>query len=49
MGLAAGAMTELVDGGVGASAAGFGCGLALAAVIDHALDDGFAKLTTSSL
>ncbi len=43
MGLAAGAMTELVDGGVDASAAGFGCGLALAAVIDHALDDGFAK------
>ena len=43
MGLAAGAMTELVDGGVDASAAGFGCGLAFAAVIDHTLDDGFAK------
>ena len=50
MGLAAGAVAELVDGGVGASAAGFGgavagvgCGLALAAVIDHALDDGLAK------
>ena len=26
-----------------ASAAGFGCGLALVAVIDHALDDGLAK------
>lgn len=36
-------VAELVDGGVGASAAGFGCGLALAAVIDHALDDGLAK------
>lgn len=43
MGLAAGAVAEFVDGGVGASAAGFGCGLALVAVIDHALDDGFAK------
>lgn len=50
MGLAAGAVTELVDGGVGASAAGFGgavagfgCGLAFTAVIDHALDDGLAK------
>ena len=43
MGLAAGAVAEFVDGGVDASAAGFGCGLALAAVIDHALDDGLAK------
>ena len=50
MGLAAGAVAEFVDGGVGASAAGFGgavasvgSGLALAAVIDHALDDGLAK------
>lgn len=50
MGLAAGALAELVDGGVGASAAGFGgavadfgCGLAFTAVIDHALDDGLAK------
>lgn len=43
MGLAAGAVAELVDSGVGASAAGFGCGLALVAVIDHALDDGLAK------
>ncbi len=43
MGLAAGAVAELVDGGVGAAAAGFGCGLALVAVIDHALDDGLAK------
>ena len=43
MGLAAGAVAELVDGGVDAAAAGFGCGLALAAVIDHALDDGLAK------
>ena len=57
MGLAAGLVAELVDGGVGASAAGFGgavasiggavasigCGLALSAVIDHALDDGLAK------
>ena len=55
--LAAGAVAELVDGGVGASAAGFGgavagfggtvadfgSGLALATVIDHALDDGLAK------
>lgn len=49
MGLAAGAVAEFVDGGVGASAAGFGCGLALVAVIDHALDDGLPKLTTSSL
>ena len=43
-------VAELVDGGVGAAAAGFGgavtsvgSGLALAAVIDHALDDGLAK------
>lgn len=36
-------VAELVDGGVGAVAAGVGGGLALAAVIDHALDDGFAK------
>lgn len=50
MGLVAGLVAELVDGGVGASAAGFGGtvasiggGLALAAVIDHALDDGLAK------
>lgn len=43
MGLAAGAVAELVDGGVGAAAVGFGSGLALAAVIDHALDDGLAK------
>lgn len=50
MGLAAGAVAEFVDGGVGAPAAGFGgavadfgSGLALAAVIDHALDDGLAK------
>ena len=50
MGLAAGAVAEFVDGGVGAAAAGFGGavagvggGLALAAVIDHALDDGLAK------
>ena len=48
--LAAGAVAELVDGGVGASAAGFGGavagfggGLAFTAVIDHALDDGLAK------
>lgn len=41
--LVAGLVAELVDGGVGASAAGFGCGLALTAVIDHALDDGLAK------
>jgi len=48
--LVAGLVAELVDGGVGASAAGFGgavagvgSGLALAAVIDHALDDGLAK------
>ena len=41
--LVAGLMAELVDGGVGAAAVGFGCGLALAAVIDHALDDGLAK------
>lgn len=45
-----GAVAEFVDGGVGASAAGFGGavagvgrGLALAAVVDHALDDGLAK------
>ena len=50
MGLVAGLVAELVDGGVGASAAGFGGavtsidgGLALATVIDHALDDGLAK------
>ena len=50
MGLAAGVVAELVDSGVGAAAAGFGdavasvgCGLSLAAVIDHALDDGLAK------
>lgn len=50
MGLVAGAVAEFVDGGVGASAAGFGGavagvgrGLALAAVVDHALDDGLAK------
>ena len=50
MGLAAGLVAELVDGGVGAAAAGFGGavagvggGLALAAVVDHALDDGLAK------
>lgn len=43
MGLVAGLVAELVDGGVGAVTAGFGCGLALVAVIDHALDDGFAK------
>ena len=50
MGLVAGLVTELVDGGVGASVAGFGgavasvgSGLALAAVVDHALDDGLAK------
>ena len=50
MGLAAGLVAEFVDGGVGASAAGFGGavasvggGLALATVIDHALDDGLAK------
>ena len=36
-------MAELVDGGIGAVAAGFCCGLALATVIDHALDDGLAK------
>lgn len=57
MGLSAGAVAEFVDGGVGAAAAGFGGavagvggGLALAAVIDHALDEmGLPKLTTSSL
>lgn len=43
MGLAAGAMAELVNGGVGAVAAGVGGGLAFTAVVDHALDDGFAK------
>lgn len=50
MGLVATVMAEFVDGGVGASAAGFGGavagvgrGLALAAVVDHALDDGLAK------
>lgn len=36
-------VAELVDGGVGASAAGVGGGLAFTAVIDHALDDGLAK------
>lgn len=48
--LVAGLVAELVDGGVGAVTAGFGGavagvgrGLALAAVIDHALDDGLAK------
>lgn len=41
--LVAGLVAELVDGGVGASAAGVGRGLALAAVVDHALDDGLAK------
>ena len=48
--LAAGAVAELVDGGVGAVAAGvggafagFGYVDAFAAVIDHALDDGLAK------
>lgn len=50
MGQVAGLVAELVDGGVGAvsagvgaSAAGVGGGLALAAVVDHALDDGLAK------
>ena len=50
MGLAAGLVAEFVDGGVGAVVAGvgavtvgFGCGLALSAVIDHALDDGLTK------
>lgn len=50
MGLVAGLVAELVDGGVGVSAAGFGGavadfggGLALAAIIDRALDDGLAK------
>ena len=50
MGLVATVVAELVDGGVGAvsagvgaSAAGVGGGLALAAVVDHALDDGLAK------
>ena len=48
--LVAGAVAELVDGGVGAAAAGvggafacFGCVDAFATVIDHALDDGLAK------
>ena len=48
--LAARAVAELVDGGVGAAAAGvggafagFGCVDAFATVIDHALDDGLAK------
>lgn len=57
MGLAAGLVAEFVDGGVGASAAGFGgavagvgSGLTLAAVIDHAFwMMGLPKLTTSSL
>lgn len=56
MGLAAGAVAEFVDGGVGASAAGFGgavagvgSGLALAAVIDQPWMMGLPKLTTSSL
>ena len=46
----AGLVAELVDGRVGAVNAGFGgavadfgSGLAFAAVIDHALDDGLAK------
>ncbi len=50
MGLAAGAVAELVDGGVGAVTAGFGGavasvgrGLAFATVINHTLDDGLAK------
>ena len=50
MGLVAGLVAELVDGGVGASAAGFGGavastggGWALVAVIVHALEDGLAK------
>lgn len=57
MGLVAGLVAELVDGGVGAmtagvgalaagfggAVAGVGSGLALAAVIDHALDDGLTK------
>lgn len=43
MGLAAGALAELVDGGVGAVAAGFDSGLAFATVINHTLDDGLAK------
>ena len=49
-GLVARAVAELVDGGVGAAAAGvggafagFGCVDAFATVIDHALDDGLAK------
>lgn len=49
-GLVAGAVAELVDGGVGAAAAGVGGSLAgfgyvdaFAAVVDHALDDGLAK------
>lgn len=41
--LAAGAVAELVDGGVGGAFAGFGCVDAFAAVVDHALDDGLAK------
>lgn len=36
-------VAELVDGGVGTAVAGVGGGLALAAVVDHALDDGLAK------
>lgn len=50
MGLVAGLVAEFVDGGVGAVVAGvgavtvgFGCGLALSAVIDHALDDGLTR------
>ena len=41
--LVAGAVAELVDGGVGGAFAGFGCVDAFATVIDHALDDGLAK------
>lgn len=41
--LAAGAVAEFVDGGVGGAFAGFGCVDAFAAVVDHALDDGLAK------
>ena len=49
MGLVATVVAELVDGGVGASAAGVGGGLAFTAVIDHAWMMGLPKLTTSSL
>ena len=41
--LAAGAVAEFVDGGVGGAFAGFGYVDAFAAVVDHALDDGLAK------